>query len=116
MADDAPVDIPRQEAEPEQSSGGATATATRPKTAPPKLDRMPPWKVLLHNDNVNDMIYVVDTICELTTLKRQMAVQRMLEAHTRGLALLLSTHREHAELLAEQFHSKKLKVTIEKDG
>jgi ATP-dependent Clp protease adapter protein ClpS len=37
----------------------------------------------------------------------------MLEAHKRGLALLVSTHREHAELLQEQFTSKKLTVTIE---
>ena len=34
-------------------------------------------------------------------------------AHNTGLALLLTTHRERAELYVEQFHSKKLTVTIE---
>ena len=56
---------------------------------------------------------MTDTIVELTTLNRREAVQRMLEAHQRGLALLLTTHREHAELLCEQFASKHLTVTVE---
>ncbi|MCH7572875.1 MAG: hypothetical protein IH891_08175 [Planctomycetes bacterium] len=42
-----------------------------------------------------------------------MAIECMLEAHKSGLALLLSTHREHAELLQEQFTSKRLTVTIQ---
>jgi len=100
----------------QDQSGGATATKTRPTPKRPALDRMPPWKVLLHNDDVNDMGYVIETICELTTLNRQIAVQRMLEAHTKGVAMLLATHQEHAELLVEQFASKQLTVTIEKDA
>ncbi|MHC4448326.1 MAG: ATP-dependent Clp protease adaptor ClpS, partial [Planctomycetota bacterium] len=83
------------------SEGGGSATAVRPrkKPGPPRPMQMPPWKVLLHNDNVNDMVYVVATIVELTTLNRHAAVHRMLEAHNTGVALLLVTHREHAELL-----------------
>ncbi len=92
-----------------QQVGTALGTArVRPRTR-----RLPPWRILLHNDNVNDMPYVVETIVALTRLNRHDAVTRMLEAHTRGLSLLLTTHREHAELLDEQFQSKRLKVTIE---
>lgn len=101
---------------PQQDSNSGTATVERPKTSPPKLDRMPQWKVLLHNDDVNEVTYVVETIVELTFLRRQEATLRMLEAHNRGLSLLLTTHREHAELLSEQFRSKRLKVTIEPDA
>jgi ATP-dependent Clp protease adapter protein ClpS len=97
------------------TTGTVTVEQAETRPAPPKLDRMPPWKVLLYNDDVNDVQYVVETILELTSLNRQMAVQRMLEAHTRGLTLLLATHREHAELLEEQFASKRLTVTIEPD-
>lgn len=99
----------------QSTENGATATATRPRTrpAPPKVDRLPPWKVLLHNDPVNEMEFVVRTIMELASLDKRMAYLRMLEAHTKGVALLLVTHRERAELLAEQFASKKLTVTIE---
>ncbi len=103
--------------EPEaQPNSGGTATAVATKPARPKPKRLPPWKVLLHNDDVNDMLYVADTIVGLTTLSRRDAVQRMLEAHETGVALLLVTNREHAELLAEQFASKSLTVTIEPDA
>ena len=93
------------------TSGPGTATAVKPK--PPKPKRLPPWQLLLHNDDVNDIVYVVETIIELTTLNREDAVQRTIEAHNTDIALLLTTHREHAELLCEQFQSKRLKVTAE---
>jgi ATP-dependent Clp protease adaptor protein ClpS len=75
--------------------------------------QLPPYKVLLHNDTVNEMGYVVRAIMELTHLGKPEATQRMLEAHNRGLALLLVTHKERAELYMEQFATKKLTVTIE---
>jgi ATP-dependent Clp protease adaptor protein ClpS len=71
--------------------------------------------VLLHNDDVNDMGYVIDTIAMLTPLKRADAAQRMLEAHLRGVTLLLTTHKERAELYKDQFASRQLTVTIEAD-
>ena len=49
----------------------------------------------------------------LTPLNLEAAVQRTLEAHTAGLALLLTTHKERAELYRDQFKSKGLTVTIE---
>ncbi|GBD37483.1 ATP-dependent Clp protease adapter protein ClpS [bacterium HR36] len=78
-----------------------------------RVDRLPPYKLLLHNDDVHDMAYVVQTIQELTALSREEATQRMLEAHHTGVALLLVTHKERAELYAEQFAAKGLTVTIE---
>lgn len=102
-------------------AGGEGATATkpkskrskkpRPKTPPPRM--LPPWKVLLHNDDHNTFEYVIFTIIELTPLKPYEAVQRTAEAHNRGLALLLTTHKERAELFKDQFTSKGLTVTIE---
>jgi ATP-dependent Clp protease adaptor protein ClpS len=83
----------------------------KPKTTPPQELR--PWKVLLHNDDKNDMLYVVRTIMELTPLKAQEALLRMKEAHETGVALLLTTHKERAELYRDQFQSKGLTVTIE---
>jgi len=98
------------------TSGAMTMSAdSTTKTTPtrPRTRRLPPWRVLLHNDDVNDMPYVVEAIVTLTTLNRHAAVQCMLEAHKRGLALMVTTHREHAELISEQFRSKRLTVTIE---
>ena len=96
----------------------ATATAKpkraakpAPKTRPPQM--LPPWKVLLHNDDKNDMGFVVLTIVELTTLNEQAAKQRTVEAHETGVALLVTTHKERAELYKDQFESKGLTVSIE---
>jgi ATP-dependent Clp protease adapter protein ClpS len=100
------------------SSEGATATAKpkakgkrAPKKKPPQM--LPPWKVLLHNDDKNVRDYVVDTIVELTPLTKQDATLRMDEADKTGVALLLVTHKERAELYKDQFESKGLVVTIE---
>ena len=90
-----------------------TTTVIETRPSRPAVRRMPPWSVLLHNDDVNDMLYVTDTIMELTTLNREDSIQRTIEAHQSGVALLVTTHREHAELLGEQFTSKQLTVTIE---
>jgi ATP-dependent Clp protease adapter protein ClpS len=52
----------------------------------------------------------------LTTLSPEDAIVRTIEAHESGLALLLVTHRERAELYVEQFHSRSLTVTIEPES
>ncbi len=100
-------------------SGGAAVlepkekAKTTPRKTPPK--QLPPWKVLLHNDDKNDMVHVIKTIVELTPLDADEAQQRMFEAHKSGCALLLVTHKERAELYKDQFESKSLTVTIEPD-
>jgi ATP-dependent Clp protease adaptor protein ClpS len=94
---------------------GATATQAPPKADPKKKppQPLPPWKVLLHNDDHNDFEYVILTIMSLTPLNQDAAVRRTLEAHESGVALLLTTHKERAELYRDQFGSKGLTVTIE---
>jgi ATP-dependent Clp protease adaptor protein ClpS len=87
------------------------ATKANPKTRPPQM--LPPWKVLLHNDDKHYRDFVVDAIVELTPLNKQDAELRMKEADETGVALLLTTHKERAELYKDQFESKGLTVTIE---
>jgi len=105
-----------------EQEGGGVATAPpkpkpkkqekqAPKKKPPEL--MPMWRVLLHNDDHNAMNYVIDTVMELAKLNKQDAELRTIEAHKTGVALLLTTHKERAELYKEQFASKGLTVTIE---
>ena len=89
------------------------AQKPRPGKTPPKL--LPPYKVLLHNDDVNDFEYVIKTIRRLTALSTQDALLRAMEAHEAGLSLLLVTHKERAELYQEQFTSAGITVTIEPD-
>ena len=93
-----------------------TAVATMPVPTRRKPKQLPPYKVLLHNDAVNDFGHVIKSILRLTTLGQEDAITRTLEAHETGVALLLVTHRERAELYVDQFASLSLTVTIEPDA
>jgi ATP-dependent Clp protease adaptor protein ClpS len=101
--------------EPRQEESDTT-TAVAPAKTRPRPKTLPPYRVLLHNDDVNDMLHVVEVVFRLTPLSVEEAVERMLEAHHSGVALLLVTHRERAELYAEQFATFSLMVTIEPDA
>lgn len=92
-----------------------TATVAPPREKPRRSDPkpLPPWRVLLHNDDVNDFDFVIVTIEMLTPLKRVDAARHALDAHMRGVTLLLTTHKERAELYKDQFASRGLTVTIE---
>jgi ATP-dependent Clp protease adaptor protein ClpS len=89
------------------------STSTQPETDNPKTRPLPMWKVLLHNDDVNSYEYVTATIFQLTPLNWSDAKLRTEEADKAGVALLLTTHQERAELYQDQFTSKGLSVTIE---
>lgn len=78
-----------------------------------RVERLPPYRVILHNDDVNTFEHVILTILRLTDLTEQEAVERTIEAHENRCALLLVTHRERAELYVEQFASFSLTVTCE---
>ncbi|MBX3317925.1 MAG: ATP-dependent Clp protease adaptor ClpS [Phycisphaeraceae bacterium] len=104
-AEPTPASLPAPQAQ--------AAVQERPATAPPRLDHLPPYRVLLHNDDVNTVEDVVFSVTEIARLTVQQAVQVTMTAHKRGIALVCVTHKERAELLEEQFRSRRLKVTIE---
>jgi len=105
----------RDDKQPAETEKTAVAERSDSSPAPAKKppQPMPPWKVILHNDDVNVFEDVVRAICKLTPLSTQEASLRTLEAHERGAALLLVTHKERAELYVEQFASCGLTVTAE---
>lgn len=92
------------------------AVETRPAPSRPAPKKLPPWKVLLHNDRVNYVEHVVKTLVEIVRLPQVEATRRTWEAHREGAAVVATTHREHAELLVEQLRSKRLTATAEPDG
>lgn len=107
--------------ESQESTGTVVAppnAAKQQKTAPAKTPpvQLPRWKVLLHNDEKNEMLFVIRTIVELTPLNREDAMNRTLEAHSSGVALLLLTHKERAELYVDQFQSMGLTLSIEPEN
>lgn len=100
--------------------GGVSATPVQPRKrespqkSPPRP--LPPWKVILHNDDVNDIVKVVRIVRQLTHLSKEEAITRTLEADKTGAALLLVTHQERAELYIEQFSTYTLTVTAEPEA
>jgi ATP-dependent Clp protease adapter protein ClpS len=86
-----------------------------PKPSPqPQVRRaLPRYKVILHQNDAIDLMFVVRTVMELTRLCRAEATHKMWEAHHCGRSILLITWKERAELYVEQFAGKGLTVTIE---
>ena len=79
----------------------------------PRTTQLPRYKVVLHHDASNDLMFIVRAVMELTRFPRAEATHKMWEAYHCGRSVLLTTYLERAELYVEQFAAKGLAVTIE---
>ena len=80
-----------------------------PKTEPhtkSKAKLAPQWKVILLNDEVTTVEFVVDLLVTLFCKERAEAVRLTMEIHHTGSALITVTTLERAELYVEQVRSK----------
>ncbi len=76
---------------------------------------LPPYSVILHNDDDHAMDYVVAALVKsVPSLEAADAVQIMLEAHNEGRAVVITCPLEPAELYRDRLRSFGLGVTIEK--
>ncbi len=97
-----------------------TETPTRPDVeTPPREERkeslLRPWSVILHNDDHNDMVYVVSCLMKaVPKLGLRRATQIMFEAHNHGKAVVTTCPLELAELYRDRLQSFGLTATIEK--
>ena len=95
-------------------------TVTRTTTETSRLveelrDILPPYSVILHNDDVNSMDFVVAALLKsVEPLSQEEAVNIMLEAHNTGRAVVITCPLEHAEFYRDRLRSFRLGVTIEK--
>ena len=99
----------------------ATATpggATVLDKAPERVRKPSPrYKVLLHNDPVNTMEYVVATLRQVVpSLSEQDAIAVMLETHNTGVGLVIVCDIEPAEFYCETLKAKGLSSTIEPES
>lgn len=73
-----------------------------------------PRAVILHNDDVNDMVHVVQSLRRsVPSLSTQQAIKIMLEAHQQGKAIVIRCPLEEAELYRDRLESCGLTATIE---
>lgn len=76
----------------------------------------PRYRVLLHNDDFNPMEHVVQVLLQtVPSLTQPQAIDIMMEAHTNGIALVITCAQEHAEFYCESLKSHGLTSTIEPD-
>lgn len=76
------------------------------------LDR--PWQVIVWDDPVNLMNYVVFVFQEVFGFGREKAKKLMLQVHNEGRAVVFDGPREQAELNVARLHSYGLWATMER--
>jgi|SRR5580765_1869042 len=63
---------------------------------------LPPYNVILDNDDYHSCEFVIEVLRKVLGCTEQRAYQLMLEAHTKGRAIIWSGSKEVAELKVEQ--------------
>jgi ATP-dependent Clp protease adaptor protein ClpS len=77
-------------------------TKTKPRE---RTRRIPPYNVILENDELHSFEFVVETLRKALCCTEQRAIQFTSEAHTSGRAIVWTGPKEVAELKAEQIQS-----------
>ena len=104
---------PRDSQSPGQEGGAAVMEKAPERVRKPS----PRYKVLLHNDPVNTMEYVVATLRQVVpSLSEQDAIAVMLETHNTGVGLVIVCDIEPAEFYSESLKAKGLTSTIEPES
>ena len=67
--------------------------------------RQPPYAVIIHNDDLNSMGFVIEVLRKVFGYTVEKCIQLMLEAHETGRSVVWVGAREVAELKADQIHS-----------
>jgi ATP-dependent Clp protease adaptor protein ClpS len=91
------------------SSGAATAQKENRKEsqktkapARPRVDHLPPYNVVLLNDEEHTYEYVIEMLGKLFGYDEQKAFRMAREVDQSGRVIVLTTHKERAELKRDQ--------------
>ena len=99
------------------SRGGLVQMVDAP-VAEPELDQEEaldvPWNVVVHNDPVNLMSYVVKVFMKVFGYSTDRARKHMLEVHHKGRSIVWTGQRERCEFYVQQLHAYLLMATLEK--
>jgi ATP-dependent Clp protease adaptor protein ClpS len=79
------------------------------------VDEDHPWVVIVWNDPINLMSYVVLVLQKLFGYNREKATELMLDVHHKGRAVVSSGTREKAELDVFRLHEHGLWATMRQD-
>lgn len=81
-----------------------TQTVTEPVTDS-RTQLSPLYRVLIHNDDVTPMDFVVYVLVDIFKLESARAIDVMMEAHHRGVAHVVTEALEKAEFHVDQARS-----------
>jgi ATP-dependent Clp protease adaptor protein ClpS len=98
-------------------AGGASPAVPVRERQPDTRERTrtdQPWDVIVWDDPVNLMSYVVFVFRRVFGYPEPVARQLMLEVHRKGKALVASEPREQAELYVQQLHGYGLHATMQR--
>ena len=88
-----------------ETSGTATAEKAKPatRTSPSrKTDKLPPYNVVLLDDDHHTYAYVIEMLGAVFGFAPEKAFKLAEEVDTRGRVVLMTTHKEKAELKRDQ--------------
>ncbi len=93
----------------------------KPKTKPeiktsPSEATTTPWKVVVHNDPINFMGYVVVAFMSVLNIPSAEAKKLMQLVHQEGHAVVWTGNREKAEILVLKLQQWHLNAQLTKDG
>lgn len=71
----------------------------------PKTSVVPPYRVILHNDDVTPMDFVADTLVRFFISDRHHAIEIMMRAHNDGMAIVAFMPLEYAESKVQGAHA-----------
>lgn len=80
-------------------------TGSQPRPGVSPTGQAAQWNVVVLNDDEHTFDYVQRMMQELFYLSAEQAQRTAEEIDTRGRAVAMTTHREHAELKVEQIHA-----------
>jgi ATP-dependent Clp protease adaptor protein ClpS len=92
-----------------ESPGTDVIVRTREKETT-KTRRVPPYNVILLNDDHHSMEFVIEVLCKALGYTVERSYQLMMQAHGSGRAVVWTGPKEVAELKADQirtFHEKR---------
>ena len=103
MADKDPTPSPAEPA----GTGTATVEPAQPKVKPTprKSDELPPYNVVLLDDDHHTYAYVIEMLGKLFGHDQQKAFKMAEEVDTKGRVIVLTTHKEKAELKRDQIQA-----------
>ena len=93
----------------------ATTTAPVPVKTPERRERVSPdfgWHVMVWNDPINLMTYVVLVLRRLFGYDHETATKLMLQVHNEGRAVVATQPREQAEVSVSRLHAFGLQATL----